>query len=76
MAKKQPRYVVHCGDAHLYFAFGHLYRLTQLEEVFKRKVQPLQEEFFPGLVLKDAKGNLWRPELQVHFVPVLEPEEK
>lgn len=75
MAKKQPKYFVYCGDAHLCFGFSRSYRLGQLEEVFRQKVKPLQDEFFPGLVLRDDAGNLLKPELQVHLVPAEEDDD-
>lgn len=68
-----PRYVVHTGDTTYYFEFGRLYRLSYLKRVFKKKVAHV--ELFPGLVLRDGSGNLFKPELQVQLVPI-KPEEE
>jgi hypothetical protein len=67
------RYVVHTGDTTYYFEHGRLYRQSYLNRVFKKKIAPV--ELFPGLVLRDGQGNLWKPELQVTLVPAEEPEE-
>ena len=67
-------YVVHTGDTTYYFEHGRRYKKTYIRQVFKKKVAPI--ELFPGLVLQDEEGNLFKPELQVVLVPVVEPEEE
>lgn len=74
-ASKDPRFVVHCGDASLHFAYGKLYRQTYLNKVFKKTLDPFVGKFFPGLVFRDGAGNLVKPELRVVLVPVTKPEE-
>jgi len=66
---------VYTGDATFYFQMGKLYREPYLKRVFKKKIRQCRScatdfELFPGLVLEDGKGNLWKPELQVHLIPV------
>ncbi len=70
---------VHTGDTTFYFQMDKLYREPYLKKVFKKKIRQCATcttdfELFPGLVLEDGKGKLWKPELQVHLVP-FEPEE-
>lgn len=70
---------VRVGDTTYYFAANKLYQDSYLRQVFKKKIQQCHScanpiELFPGLVLEDEKGKLWKPELQVHLVP-FEPEE-
>jgi hypothetical protein len=82
MPKKEPRYLVFCGDASFYFKFGRIYRLSYLRQIFRKKLAKLKEEydenqdairmeFFPGLTLKDGKGNLWRPEVKTNDVKLV-----
>ena len=71
--KKEPVFQVHCGDAHHYFGYGRLYRQSHMRRIFTERVERIRVEFFPGLVLKDGQGNLWKPELHVELVPVGEP---
>jgi hypothetical protein len=66
------RYLVHTGDTTYYFEHGRLYSQSYLNQVFKKRINHV--ELFPGLVLRDGAGNLFKPELQVVLVPV-EPEE-
>lgn len=75
--KEDPKYLVHCGDATFYFQFGRLYSLSYLKQVFKRTVNRRlfdDIDLFPGLILRDGSGKLWKPEVQVKLVPVKEPE--
>ena len=71
-SSKDLRFVIHCGDTSLHFAYGKLYRLSYLEKTFKQALEPFSENFFPGLVLRDGAGNLVKPQLQVVLVPASE----
>ena len=79
--KEDPRYVVHCGDSTFYFQYGRMYRLSYLKQVFEKMINRRlfdDIDLFPGLILRDGKGRLWKPEVQVKLVklvPAEEPEE-
>jgi hypothetical protein len=76
--KEDPRYVVHCGDSQYYFQFGRMYRLSYLEKVFQKELAKRlfdDPTLFPGLVLRDGSGQLWKPDVRVTLVPVEKPEE-
>jgi hypothetical protein len=75
---KVPRYVVHCGDADLYFKYGKLVSGAQVQKAFERRIKLFgnridSAEFFPGLVLRDAQGGLWKPEIVVEREPGEDP---
>ena len=79
MMKQDQSYIVHTGDATLYFECGRVYRAQYMRDIFRRKVQQCARcthptELFPGLVLRDGAGDLWTPKLRVILVPV-KPEE-
>jgi len=70
-------YKVRTGDTTFYFQMGKLYRESYLRRIFKKKIQQCVTcgndiELFPGLVLEDGAGKRWKPELQVHLVPMEE----
>lgn len=68
-----PKYQVHCGDAWRMFTYGTWWKLTHLTEKLNDFLRGI--EFTPGLVLRDEKGHLWKPVLQVHLVPADETPE-
>lgn len=68
-----PKYQVHCGDAWRMFTYGTWWKLTNLTSKLNDFLRRI--EFLPGLVLRDENGNLLKPVLQVHLVPVDQPEE-
>jgi hypothetical protein len=75
----KSQYKVHTGDAFHYFGFGHVYKAGYLKTVFKKAIQQCSRcthpfEVFPGLVLEDSNGVLWKPRLQVELVPVTQEE--
>lgn len=69
---KEPQYIVHCRPPVDLFTFGSMWRLSHLMNRLNELLARV--DFVPGLVLRDGKDVLWKPELQVHLVPV-EPEE-
>ena len=83
MPRKEPRYLVHCGDASFYFKYGRLYRVSYLKQIFQKKLEMLQDEygenreairmeFFPGLTLKDGEGKFWKPRVLDDGVVLIE----
>ena len=77
--KGRDTLVVYRGDAHLYFEEGSEYALSYLRQVFRNRIKKCEGckepfELFPGLILKDSDGRLWRPKLEVQLVPH-KPEE-
>ena len=79
MVSGKQVFQVYVGDTTLYFMQGKLYQESRLRRIFRKKIRQCHRcafdiELFPGLVLQDGEGNLWKPELQVHLVPV-KPEE-
>jgi len=68
------RYLIDTADADLYFKFGRLYREHHLQESFRKRLPVLQDQFFPGLVLKDGAGVRYRAQLVVEIKPIV-PEE-
>ena len=75
MSRSDPRYTVHTGDTSYYFAHGRSYVWSYLKRVFRKRISPIDNPY-PGLVLRDDEGTLWKPELQVVLVPAPEPEEE
>lgn len=73
MSRKIQQYVVHTGDTSYYFEHGREYKASYLKQVFRKRTE--QIELFPGLILEDEDGNLFKPLLQVTLVPVPKPEE-
>jgi len=71
---KEPTYQVHCGDAWGMFTFGTWWKISYLTEKLNEFLRGI--EFVPGLVLRQDDGSLVKPVLQVHLVPVDQPEEK
>lgn len=69
---KQPRYKVHVAGIWRKFTFGTLWRQSLLFEKFRSMAGKI--EFFPGLILQDGQGDLWKPKLHVELVPYI-PEE-
>lgn len=77
--KGRDTLVVHQGDAHLYFEEENEYALSYLRQVFRKRIKKCEAckepfELFPGLVLQDSNGKLWKPKLEVQLVPA-QPEE-
>lgn len=70
---------VYRGDAHLYFEEGDEYALSYLRQVFRKRIKKCEAckepfEVFPGLLLQDRDGRLWKAKLEVQLVPY-KPEE-
>lgn len=72
MPKRLPRFKVVVADADLFFAFNRNLKERELIAMFERRIEPLQSEVFPGLILKDDDGDLLKPKLQVILVPAEE----
>lgn len=65
---------VYVGDADYYFRAGSEYNLSYLRQVFRNRIKKCEVckepfEIFPGLVLEDSNGRLWKPKLEVQLVP-------
>ena len=71
MAKRLARFTVEVGDDDFYFAFERVLTETQVRNICERRIEGLQSEIFPGLLLR-SNGQLLKPRLQVVFVPVKE----
>ena len=65
-----PRFTVRAGDSDFYFRFGRELKQSEVEQIFDSRIAALRSTIFPGLVLQDETGGLWRPALQVALVPV------
>jgi hypothetical protein len=73
-------FTVYTGDATLHFEYGRSYKQSYLKHVFRERIKQCPAcshpyELFPGLVLKDEKGDLWKVKLKAVFMPV-KPEEE
>lgn len=69
---KEPKYVVHCGDAWGLFTYGGLWKPSSVTKKLNELLARI--DFVPGLVFRDGNEGLFKPILQVHLVPA-EPEE-
>lgn len=77
--KGRDTLAVHQGDAHLYFEEGDEYTLSYLRQVFRKRIKKCESckepfELFPGLILEDKDGRLWKLKLEAQLVPY-KPEE-
>lgn len=73
---KAKTYLIHCGDCEFYFKFGALYKWSYLRRVFQKRINQYAENFFPGLVLRDGQGKLWKPTIAVVLEPAGETDEE
>jgi len=72
VTKKKPMFTVHTGDADCWFPYGATHDELELEQIFERRIKGWDMELFPGLKLRDHKGQLLEPRLQVILVPAKE----
>jgi hypothetical protein len=68
-------FTVHTGDATLYFEHGRTYQQPYVRQVFRERIKQCPRcshpyELFPGLVLQDETGSLWKVKLQATLIPV------
>ena len=69
---KQKKYEVVVADDMFFFSFEDMKTETQVQRIFKRRVDKFQSELFPGLRLRDNDGQLLKPKLQIILVPAKE----
>lgn len=69
MPNTSKRYLVEVGDDHFFFPYGKEITEIQLQRTFEKWVEPYQSELFPGLKLRDEKGQLLKPKLKMKLVP-------
>jgi hypothetical protein len=73
-------FTVHTGDSLYYFEHGRSYQQSYVRQVFRERLKRCPAcshpyELFPGLVLKDDNGDLWKVKLRATLMPV-KPEEE
>lgn len=78
MAKRQALFTIYCGDAHHRITFNDRRKPWKLSVLMSKLNFLLRnwevENFFPGLVVQDEEGQLWKPKLRVDLVAYT-PEE-
>jgi hypothetical protein len=67
---REPRFKVSCGDTHFYFRHGRRLKQSEVNAIFSGRIQQWNTELFPGLQLKDERGQLWYPQLIVTLIPI------
>jgi hypothetical protein len=73
--KEDPVYQVSTADAQSelgygLFHYGEIHRKSYIQRVFNRRLESVKQEFFPGLVLQDGKGDIWKPVVRVELVHI------
>lgn len=71
VTKKKP-FTVDTGDAGCWFPYGDTFDELELEQIFERRIKGWDMELFPGLKLRDHRGQLLEPRLQAILVPAKE----
>ena len=79
---KEPLYRIWCGDDAYHFRFNNRlsYKESTILSTIHKSMQNCRRcncptDFARGLVVEDANGQLWKPQVQVVLVPVENPEE-
>jgi len=65
---KTKKFTIFQGGVRDHFLFGRSYDATYLRQVFNKELQPFANTFFPGLILQDDAGNLYKPKVIVAFI--------
>jgi hypothetical protein len=78
----EPKYRIWCGDEAFHFQFNNRlsYSASTILSTIHKAMQSCRRcrcptDFARGLVVEDANGNLWKPQVQVILVPVETQEE-
>lgn len=66
---RKPKYRCSCGDAELYFKFGRVYTIDEIEIIFHDRISRIRPNVLPGLELENKEGERFKVVLQLALIP-------